>query len=59
MVFDLNVSDGNKKWEYKTQPYETVNDVYMNEQGGLGWELVSVYESGGWVYHIFKRQRTD
>ena len=59
MVFDLNVGGGNKQWEYKCQPKERVDQEWMNDQGLNGWELVSVVESTGWVWHIFKRQRTD
>jgi len=48
------------EWEYhrlKTPDRAPVTASVLNEQGRLGWELVSVLHVGGEINYIFKRMR--
>lgn len=48
------------EWEYhrlKTPDRAPVTASVLNEQGRLGWELVSVLHVGGEINYIFKRMK--
>ena len=48
------------EWEYhrlKTPDRQPVTASVLNDQGRLGWELVSVLHVGGEINYIFKRMK--
>ncbi len=48
------------KWEYKSETTDRWLELFLNEQGELGWELVSVIRcDDGWHDCYFKRPRED
>lgn len=53
-----NQARGNVQWSYRVEASSSIEEVTLNQAGGSGWELVTVYEQdkGQWRA-IFKKER--